>query len=958
MVDSTVVAEHEAAIAGLKGDRQEIQDRLRGIRQSIAQVSASVQELVDRQLASNETLLREAAMEIPEAAMAPWDGSLWDAWLPHSTVTDGDRLRVGRYVESRSGTELHVPVGSVFIGAERSVVIRSSGEEGAQSGSELLQSLVVRAAAMFPQQSRFTLLDPASNGLAFPMARHLERVSPPSGDTRRDLDAVIADMQRVISTYLDAGTTSFEEIPDEMRLNERFHFVFAADFPNRYDLRAAEALQTIARSGPRAGVYLFVHHNLDHQPLADVTRYEIENPVVVDTVGAEREYRGLKVHAKADSPPSADLQDLLLTRIKNAPPIDHAIAWEDVADLPEEDWWTSVADTVVRAPLGRHGANQELSVWFGEHEREGRTVAHGVLGAMSGSGKSSMFHALIASLAIRYSPEELRFYLIDGKYGVEFQPYRDLPHAEVVSLRTTPELARSVLAELVDEMERRNTLFAEQNVTDLGGYRRLGRKGDKLPRLLLFVDEFQQLFENDMDTEGSTLLLKLSQQGRSAGIHMLLASQTLDAKGMHNRSDIFANIHLRLAMQMASDEIAGLQEFGPKGRALISATADRPGRITLNDNAGDDNSNTAGKVALITSDTRDRIVSQLVERARELPPDVLPSRVVFNGLAQPALLDNPHVSRFLDLEEWPTSDSMESMARTPVKSAGLGVSDWLAGERPIALFLGQEFNVRGHARAILRRRPGNNLMLVGDRSMERVAMMAALLASAVLGEKPGDLQVLVADRSVVRTGWEKALAVTAEGIKAAGYSVQFTREEADVPGLVNAAHGEMQRRLSLGEDQRFEQPTMLVVINEPDRVTDLLRLPDDYGYVDSEIGKILRGVAASGPTLGIHLVLGFATLRAAKSVIAERTIQEDFIHRVAMQMSEDDSFVFVRSAEASKLQIDSRPVVALQFDSAREAGTKFKPYSLDAATVQNDLEEEASLLDEIADIMKRLGTRS
>lgn len=576
---------------------------------------------------------------------------------------------------------------------------------------------------------------------------------------------------------------------------------------------------------------------------------------------------------------------------------------------------------------------------------------------MSGSGKSTMFHSLIASLAIRYSPTELRLYLIDGKYGVEFQPYRELPHAEVVSLRTSPELARSVLAELVDEMERRNALFARHNVTDLGSYRDIDGDQEKLPRLLLLVDEFQQLFENDTNTEGSTLLLKLSQQGRSAGIHMLLASQTLDAKGMYNRSDIFANIHLRLAMQMASDEIAGLQEFGPNGRKLISQTADRPGRITMNDNAGDDSSNIAGKVSLITSEARDEVVAKLAFRAGAIPPDELPNRVVFNGLAQPAFLDNPRVQSLVALDQWSAPEALERMARRATKDGGLGVPDWLQGERPLALFLGQEFNVRGHARAVLRRRPGNNIILVGERNMERVAMTASLVTSAALGERPGDLRCVVADRSVLRTGWERALSLASEGLANAGYDVRYSRDEAEIAGAIRDVDQELHRRQALNEEDRLEEPTLLLVINEPDRVTDLIRQPDDYGYIDSELGKTLRGIIDAGPSVGIHVVVGFATLRAARAVLEQRTIQEEFVHRIAMQMSEDDSFVFVRSAEASRLQQDDRPVVALLFDSSREVGTKFKPYSLDRSVVQNVAEEETELLDELASVLERLGTR-
>ncbi len=140
-------------------------------------------------------------------------------------------------------------------------------------------------------------------------------------------------------------------------------------------------------------------------------------------------------------------------------------------------------------------------------------------------------------------------------------------------------MARSVLDDLVAEMARRNQTFGAHGVADLSAYRAAGQPGGPLPRLLLVIDEYQQLFEGDREGEASANLLRLSQQGRSAGIHMLLSSQRIDPGQMLHRNEIFGNVHLRMAMQLAQSDTAALTEFGPSGRRMIALTCDRAGRV-------------------------------------------------------------------------------------------------------------------------------------------------------------------------------------------------------------------------------------------------------------------------------------------------------------------------------------------------------------------------------------------
>src|SRR5207248_5455430 len=127
----------------------------------------------------------------------------------------------------------------------------------------------------------------------------------------------------------------------------------------------------------------------------------------------------------------------------------------------------------------------------------------------TGSGKSTLWHTLILNLALRYSPDEIELYLIDFKKGVEFKHYSEhqLPHARVIAIESEREFGLSVLQRLDGILRERGDRFRDAAVNDLAGYR-AARPGEKIPRILLIVDEFQEFFvEDDKLAQEAALLL-------------------------------------------------------------------------------------------------------------------------------------------------------------------------------------------------------------------------------------------------------------------------------------------------------------------------------------------------------------------------------------------------------------------------------------------------------------------
>ena len=121
-----------------------------------------------------------------------------------------------------------------------------------------------------------------------------------------------------------------------------------------------------------------------------------------------------------------------------------------------------------------------------------------LIAGRTGSGKSTLMHALITNLALNYSPDEIDLYLIDFKKGVEFKVYAsyELPHASVVAIESEREFGISVLERLDAELRLRADRFREAGVQDVSGYRNVPGT-PPLPRILLIVDEFQEFFAEE-----------------------------------------------------------------------------------------------------------------------------------------------------------------------------------------------------------------------------------------------------------------------------------------------------------------------------------------------------------------------------------------------------------------------------------------------------------------------------
>lgn len=677
---------------------------------------------------------------------------------------------------------------------------------------------------------------------------------------------------------------------------------------------------------------MFIHHNSTAELPTDISLTKLSNAARIILRNNTSSWNinnepSIPLKWSVDEKPSDEITDLIVKKIKDSIPKENPIDW--AAINPAGDWDDSSIE-YIEAKIGVSGSKSPLNIWFGRKHNEGsRQCIHGVLAGMPGSGKSNFYHALILGLAAKYSPKEISLYLIDGKDGVEFQDYKNLPHAVFVSLKSLPGLSRSILRDLTEEIERRNEMFREEySVDNYENFRKKAGTTRLLPRILLIVDEYQELFEGDNQGEASAHLRKISEEGRSAGIHMLLGSQRFGTVNMMHQSAIFGNIHMRIAMKLSLADRQAFTELGKEGKEYL-ANCDLPGKVVVNDQSGDDGYNKLGKVALIKKEDREKVIRELFQKSLQhnIPAEFITTNI-FNGMEQPHIMDNTQLGFLLKHNRWMNKHELEQFARKEIYYGGIGETGWFSGENPLVFWLGQEFNVRGHSNLITRRRQRENVLIIGDNNDARYGIMFGIISSAVLNAPNTEIEFYIADKAIPGAPWSNVLSnLSSQLIQSMAYRHCFASKTDDILSTIRQLGEEINRRKTMSEEQRQQLSGIIFLASDLDRI-DMLNLQmNKFGMPEEpEAGKILRQIIIEGPPLGIHSFISFEGVMPMNNVLSKRNL-EFFRHRVALQMSEQDAFDLIRRRDASRLQVHgTKPIAAFYLDIGSNKSSLFKPY--------------------------------
>ncbi|HUH16617.1 MAG TPA: DNA translocase FtsK, partial [Methylomirabilota bacterium] len=176
-------------------------------------------------------------------------------------------------------------------------------------------------------------------------------------------------------------------------------------------------------------------------------------------------------------------------------------------------------------------------------------MPHLLIAGATGSGKSVCVNALITSLLMRATPDEVRLILVDLK-RVELAAYRDLPHLLTPVIVESHE-TRAVLTNLVHVMEERYEKLAEAMERNIAAYNASPRRREgPMPYIVIVIDELADLILRE-GRKVEDPIVKLAQKARAVGIHLVLATQRPSVNVVTGL--IKANVPSRIAFAMASN---------------------------------------------------------------------------------------------------------------------------------------------------------------------------------------------------------------------------------------------------------------------------------------------------------------------------------------------------------------------------------------------------------------------
>jgi S-DNA-T family DNA segregation ATPase FtsK/SpoIIIE len=833
-------------------------------------------------------------------AVLPWGSPGWIKHTPPINEFPPSYLRLGELRPNHIQTKIYSMPALVPFTSQRHIIISFENQQ-TQLSSQVIESLVWRVAALSsPTYYRFVLFDPLGLGtnlaslLKLPDDIRGSKIWCDDQDIEKVMRELSQDVQDIIHHRL---LNTYQNIEAYNRANPDvsvpYHFLIIFGFPKGFTPKSAELLLDIARVGKGAGYFIIggiikeekIPHDFDiNSFMKSATCINVEegNQLRWD----DPEF--VQIPIRADFPPSSILINQFAKTIPNIIPSDSAVIPFQRIAVHKANWWQMSSSEGLTIPvgIGETGNVNNISIGKGG-------IHHGLVGGTTGMGKTNLLHLLIIMLSITYSPDELELYLVDFKEGVEFQDYvtYNLPNAKAIVLEAEREFGLSVIQRLVNIMEERGNEFKAAGVTDIFEYRK--HTGRKMPRILLIMDEFVVLFGEDdrIAMLASESLGSLVMLGRAFGIHIILSSQRPSSTFL-SMSHIKSQIGLRMAFKCRPEDSTLILGEGNEKAARLST---HPGE------------------ACITSDP-DRLDATMQVRIAKINTD---ERVVYlKGIQE-----------YSHVQHYTRRDPMIVFSRTSpanwlqcrAVSDRMKSTEWKPFTSPL-IWLGQPIRITEDLFIPLELHQGANLLIIG--SDEDLAMR--LLLSAVLGlcltDTPQNSSFVCINTLNPQQAATHAFNSFQQELP---NSIKFYARQKGVD-KINELVGELERRISQNTNQVNARIYVLII-----GLQRWIEARGPNSYTQSEVGKQFTRLIQQGSENGIHTLIWCDRLNTFGIVAGTLNPQESlahFEHRIALQMTSDDSVNLLGIPHAAKLG-SNRAYYRCEHWST-ELLDKFKPYRI------------------------------
>ena len=727
----------------------------------------------------------------------------------------------------------------------KGILLITSNEEQKRLANLAMQNIAFRLMLSIPtKQSHFYILDNQGSGQSFSNLFGLDEkilekeIWDDEHEIVRGLQEIKDLVPKIVSENLTNKYTNLNEYNQQIpHSNQPFRFVMVANYPNGFNAEAQNHLISLMKNGPKAGV--FVIASIDHKAEGDYNY----NPADIRNIGIEfdleknsfnnlpsSEYFNTKFIFNLETELPSNLNSIKEQLNKNINE-SQKISVNINSELNGKEW-TSNSSKGIKIPIGATVTNEPIFLDFSNNSG----VHHAMIGGATGSGKTVLQHDIIINGALLYSPEELQFVLMDYKEGTEFKIYESLPHVKVLSIDSKREFGLSVFDYLVNEISNRGNLFKEFNTANLEAY--CLASGKKMPRILVIIDEFQVLLsESDsITTKIATLMEDVARRGRSFGINLILATQTLGDVSINTST--LNQLGLRLAMKMPENDCMRLLSVEND----VPKTFNRAGQALYNANQGQKDGNVEFQVAYM----KDQEVVDNIETINKLKlsnPTINTEfkRYIFDGSSNAKMEDNSILDENLKNDSFTINDNFCS------------------------LYIGEPaFIQEEHIKFFIEEKIASNVLISGDSSKATIGIVYNSFHQ-LMKQSSAESKFYIFDTFNPRGGFSGQL----EGLKQVAENIKIYYKPKPIESLIEELTKELAKRFD-----EEGSPGRIVVALLNVEIFQNLRKENESDFEFPETTKNLFKLIKDGPSYGIHFFVHAVNFNGLMTLFEQKHLKE------------------------------------------------------------------------------------
>ena len=724
-----------------------------------------------------------------------------------------------------------------------------------------------------------------------------ENILTEPDELKRALITIKNDIPNVIQKVLGhryLGKTLIDYNAEAGELARPYHLLIIADFPHSLSKDICELVERIVQIGKQAGVFVILNVDGNYLP-SKTTDYDVY-PLLekMTTIYQSSTTKDWYVHNMpheewfnknfyfhlTEKFPETTLDDILDNINRNL--TQYKKTEVSILDkLTPANMWKLDASSGVEIPIGKINSVDVQNFVLSISDGMSSAPHHCLIGGATGSGKTVLLHNIICNGAWLYSPETLQFILLDYKEGTEFKIYENLPHVKVLSMRSEREYGISVLHYLNHEIEHRGDLFREQNVSNIVKYNEKAKQ--RIPRILVVIDEFQKLLEGSTSSQVATILDDIGRRGRSFGINLILSTQSLSGV---NITQTLSHLGLRITFKLNSardcDALLGL------GNHIPFTTITKVGEAVYNARSGLSEGNQRFQGAYISDSKLIYLIHTIKDEVlKQYGTDRPTKRFIYDGEVAASISDNPALSA----GPLPVNDRY---------------CDVYIGE-PVAL-------METHTSFRLRRQNGSNVLIVGGDTSASISILFHSVQQ-VMSQSDDKSHCYLCDKIDVDSEWYGKLQQLTSMPQ-----ISYCEDDNSVEEVIH----QLKERLDLRKKGEEERNRILLVINDAYNVRSMRKT----GYKAPLATEELQALLSDGPTFGIHVILSFKTYSNFSAFLDPLRSLQEFDIRIELLGGEGYKIFGVNNIEVSKTGLSRHNIACIQSSLVKQQIQKFKVYTL------------------------------